>query len=221
VLAGLLALSLAALPGLEAAGSSQPPVPQENQFTCTLVIGYSQVAQWYEADDVFESTVDGARWELKWAGGAGVDRWSDPDNRAWSAELVSPCVSNADAPDRIVLSVSGPYGDDEDAWVEGINGSVALIRQRYPTARVIALIPVVGGPSHRTCELEGRSVRASWQHEHIDNAIEQVVAADRTGTLVVGPSPEVRTCDDYRDALGHLTDEGAAALGDMLGRVMR
>ena len=203
------------------ADSAPASATRQSAFSCTQVIGYSQVAQWYEADGVFESTVDDERWQLKWAGGAGVDRWSDPDNRAWDAEVVSPCASDADAPDRIVLSVSGPYGDDEDAWVEGIIGSVALIHDRYPSARRIVLIPVIGGPSQRTCEFEGRPVRASWQHLHIDNAIQRVVDADRTGTLIVGPSPEVRTCDDYSDALGHLTEEGAAAIGGMLGRVMR
>lgn len=194
---------------------------QESEFTCTLVIGYSQVAEWYLAGGVFESIVDDDRWQLKWAGGAGVDRWRDPDNRAWGAQILSPCVDSSDDPDRIVLSVSGPYGEDEDGWVEATTAAVNLIRERFPSAEVIALMPVVGGPSHRTCEFNGRSVRASWQHAHIDNAIERVVAADRSGTLIVGPSPEVRTCDDYEDALGHLTDEGAAALGEMLGRIMR
>ncbi len=218
----VLAVPLAAgtVPALAAGGEPVLFAPQEG-FACTLVIGYSQTAQWYEAGGVFESMVGDDRWQLKWAGGAGVDRWSDPDDRAWSADVLSPCATKMDAPDRIVFSISGPFGEDEDAWVAGIKGSLDLIRERYPSARRIVLVPVVGGPSHRDCTLDGRRVRASWQHAHIDNAIEKVVGDDGSRLLVAGPSPEVRTCDDYRDALGHLTEEGAAAMGRMLASIMR
>ncbi len=210
----------AALSSILLIPNAAPATPQE-AYTCTLVLGYSQTAEWYEAGGAFESVVPDDLWQLKWAGGAGVDRWSDPDNRAWEAEILSPCADASDAPDRIVFSISGPFGEDEDAWVAGIDGSLDLIRQRFPSAERIVLVPVVGGPSHRDCSFDGRRVRASWQHLHIDNAIRRVVDADAHGTLVVGPSPEVRTCDDYRDALGHLTDAGAEAVGRMLGEVMR
>ena len=198
-----------------------PAAGQDESFSCTLVIGFSQTAQWYRASGTFESIVEDDRWQLKWAGGAGVDRWSDPDNRAWDAEVLSACARQADSPDRIVFSISGPFGEDEDAWIDAIERSLELVRQRFPSARSIVLVPVVGGPSHRDCTFEGRRVRASWQHAYIDAAIERVVDADDSGLLHAGPSPEVRTCDDYRDALGHLTEEGAAALGSMLATVMR
>jgi len=222
-----LAVPLASATVLRLAVAAEPvaaePValaPQDG-FACTLVIGFSQTAEWYEAGGVFESVVGDDRWQLKWAGGAGVDRWSDPDDVVWDAEVLSPCAADFAAPDRIVLSISGPFGEDEDAWVAAITGSLDLIRDRYPSARRIGLVPVVGGPSHRDCTFDGRRVRASWQHLYVDNAIEKVIDADGTGMLFAGPSPEVRTCDDYRDALGHLTEEGAAAMGRMLASVMR
>ena len=204
-----------------AAGADSLLSATQDGFTCTLVIGFSQTAQWYEAGGVFESVVGDDRWQLKWAGGAGVDRWSDADDVVWDAEVLSPCVAGSAAPDRIVFSVSGPFGEDEDAWVAAIKGSLDLIRDRYPSVRRIGLVPVVGGPSHRDCTFDGRRVRASWQHAHIDNAIEKVIDEDDTGVLFAGPSPDVRTCDDYGDALGHLTEDGAAAVGRMLAEVMR
>lgn len=190
---------------------SEPRVP--GATACTLVIGYSQVAQWYEADGGFEAGVDDARWELLWKGGAGIDRWQDPHYGGWSRTLHSPCASGAAAPDRVLLSISGPYGADEARWAAAIEATVAVIRERYPSASQIVLQPVVGGPGHEDCFLDGEKVRASWQHAHIDAAIAAV--ADGT-EVVAGPSPEVRSCADYRDVLGHLTPDGAAAAGRSL-----
>jgi hypothetical protein len=36
-------------------------------------------------------------------------------------------------------------------------------------------------------------------------------------SVVAGFQPTVRTCEDYIDALGHLTREGAAAIGRAIG----
>ncbi len=189
-------------------------------FACTLVVGYSQVAQWYQAGGAFESIVDDNRWQLKWTPG-GVDRWSNQDDRAWDAEILSPCSERSETPDRILLSISGPFGADEEAWAEAIEGALAQLRTHYPSVESLVLVPVVGGPDHRDCVFHGRRVRASWQHAHIDNAIKIVVDRNESGDAVRGISPEVRTCDDYRDALGHLTPEGAEAVGRVIAGYYR
>lgn len=216
---GILLLALAAC-----ASTTEPAqqVPEPAGFACTQVMGYSQVGQqgggWYVAGGVFESIVGNDRWQLLWHGGAGVDRWQDADYRGWSNALVSACRNSAAAPDRVLLSVSGPYGADEQAWAAAIEASIATIRQKLPSARVIMLQAVVGGPGGATCPCvnncrQGNRVRASWQHRHIVNAIE--VVADRYSqagvTVLAGYAPQVRTCADYQDGLGHLTPGGAAA----------
>ncbi|MBW2732839.1 MAG: hypothetical protein JRH20_10645 [Deltaproteobacteria bacterium] len=184
------------------------------RFRCTQVIGYSQVRQWY-ADGNFESYVDATRWQLLWNGGAGVDLWQDPTYLGWSNALVSPCDQRADAPDRVLLSISGPYGDDEAAWAAGIRAAIGTIRSKIPTATRIVLQPVVGGPNHQTCLIDGSEVRASWQHAHVDHAIAEVVgdAAD----IVAGMSPEVGDCNEYGDAKGHFTRAGSEAAGKAIG----
>jgi hypothetical protein len=191
----------------------------------TRVIGYSQVGSprggWYVAGGVFESIVGDAHWELLWNGGAGVDRWRKADYAGWSRPLISACPGDA-PPDRVLLSVSGPYGDDEKAWSEAISETVAVIRQKLPSVRQIVLQPVVGGPGGKPCPAPGggqRQVRASWQHNHIARAIEQVVGQhkDSEVQVVAGFAPQVRSCADYTDALGHLTPEAAQAAGRALG----
>ena len=199
-------------------------------FKCTQVIGYSQVGSpraggWYVMDGVFESIVPDDKWQLLWNGGAGVDKWRDPDYRGWSSRLISPCPTGADKPDRVVLSISGPYGDNETAWAEAIEATVDNIRKKLPTTQQIVLQPVVGGRDGKACPGPGGAggrVRASWQHNHIANAIKAVAAKhekaeDKSVRIVAGYFPQVRTCADYADGLGHLTREGAVAAGRTIG----
>jgi hypothetical protein len=203
-----------------AARADEEAVP----FHRTRVIGYSQVGSprggWFVAGGVFESIAGNDRWELLWNGGAGVDRWRDPNYAGWSRPLISPCPGDR-PPDRVLLSVSGPYGADEQAWAAAITATVQVIREKIPTARIIILQPVVGGPSGRPCPAPGggdqRQVRASWQHQHIANAIQQVVKQNKGKSgdveVIAGYMPQVRTCSDYTDALGHLTPDAAQAAG--------
>lgn len=192
-------------------------------FTCTQVVGYSQVGAangWYVRDGVFESIVGDERWQLLWNSGGGVDLWQDPSYVGWNNALVSPCPTNSATPDRVLLSISGPYGTDEAAWATAIDTTLETIKQRLPSARRIILQPVVGGLDHQTCYIGGTDVRASWQHKHIDNAIAAVVQA-RFGTLpevVPGFSPEVQSCADYADTLGHFTPAGAVAAAQAIGQ---
>ncbi|MBA4149048.1 MAG: hypothetical protein H0X66_13100 [Verrucomicrobia bacterium] len=192
--------------------------PHTNCFECTQVIGYSQVGAqsgWYVTDGVFESVVPDAKWQLLWNSGAGVDRWQDPNYSGWTNKFVSPCPVISNAPTRVVLSISGPYGSNEAAWADAIDATIKTIRQKLPTARRIILQPVVGGPAHASCSSGDQLVRASWQHKHIDNAIADVVTRRAGGDIEVHPgfSPEVRTCSDYADSLGHLTRSAGAAAG--------
>jgi enterochelin esterase-like enzyme/ubiquinone/menaquinone biosynthesis C-methylase UbiE len=206
----------------------------QQAFRRTRVIGYSQVGQprggWFVAGGIVESLVGDDRWELLWHGGAGVDRWRDPDYAGWSRPLVSACPGDTPV-DRVLLSVSGPYGSDEKAWAEAIEATIVTIKKKIPTARQIILQAVVGGPGGKPCPAPagghkarlggkgGGDVRASAQHPHIVNAIRAVVKKHAGGAMeiVAGFEPQVRACEDYADALGHLTPAAAAAVGRTIG----
>lgn len=186
---------------------------RREQFVSTRVIGYSQVKQWYTH---FEKRVDNGRWELLWNGGAGVDKWSNPDYKGWSNRIVSPTSRRSGNPDRVVLSVSGPFGTNVNMWVRKIQESVKNIRDKYPNVRRIVLLPVVGGHDHHECPRPkggGGSVRAARQHPYIDKAIAKVVATDPKRQVVAGISPEVPDCKGFRDNVGHLSREAEAPVG--------
>jgi hypothetical protein len=184
-----------------------------SEYVCSEVIGYSQVRQWFADAPEFEAVVGSDRWQLRWKGGASVNLWSDSSFEGWSAPVVSPCLARSTAPDRIVFSISGGLGTDTAAWEREIRGVISQLRSRYPTARQIVLEPVVGGPGHSICRFGTADVRASANHPVIDAAISRIVMGD----VVAGASPEVDTCADYQDALGHLTPAAAGRVGARLG----
>jgi enterochelin esterase-like enzyme len=199
------------------------------EFKRTRVIGYSQVGRprdgWFVVDGIFESLVGDEHWELLWENGAGVDRWRDPAFAGWTRPLVSACPGDAPV-DRVVLSISGPYGEDESAWADAIEATIATIAGKIPSVRRIVLQAVAGGPGGEPCPAPGGKsrrgdtrVRASWQHPHIVNAINTVVRrrADGAVEVTAGIQPLVGDCAHYADALGHLTPEGAAALARQIG----
>ncbi len=198
--------------------------PSNGCFSCTQVIGYSQVGAlngWFTHDGMFESIVGNDQWQLLWNNGATLEDWQDPNHPYWSNALVSPCANNSSAPNRVLLNLaSRTYDTNLAAWIGGINATIDTIALKYPGVRQIVLQPIVGGPGHVTCDLAGQPVRASEFHPYMDTAIAVVVAA-RVGTqpeVVAGISPEVRSCTDYADTLGHFTPDGAVAAAQTIGQ---
>ena len=181
-------------------------------FVSTRVIGYSQVKQWFMP---FERHVDNGKWELLWNGGAGVDKWSDPNYKGWDNRIVSPTTQRSGDPDRVVLSISGPYGDKVDLWARKIQETIKNIRAKYPNVQRIVLLPVVGGHNHHACPRPKGSgtVRAAYQHPYIDKAIAKIAATDPKKQIVAGISPETLSCSGFRDNVGHLSREGEAPVG--------
>ncbi|MDX1389369.1 MAG: hypothetical protein R3344_09275, partial [Acidobacteriota bacterium] len=75
------------------------------------------------------------------------------------------------------------------------------------------------GPDNGPCWFDGDgppapAIRAARNHPTIDEAISRVIGGD----VIVGMSPEVRTCEDYSDILGHLTVESEAPIGAVIGQ---
>jgi len=211
-------------------------------YSCTQVIGFSQVGQtgskdqpgpgfgWYITGGIFESIVENNRWQLLWKGGGGVDQWANPEYDGWNQSIISPCNNNSDAPDRVLFSISGAYGENVKEWSGAIKKAIDTIQQKLPTVEKIILQPIVGGPDKETCQCTRncdfknspfkktfKKVRASWQHKYIAKAIEQVVTDQKEGFATKGYFPQVGSCLHYIDGLGHLTKEGAEYVGRKLG----
>lgn len=189
---------------------TQPSAPSGTAFECTQVVGFSQTNEWYAGG--FEGVVDDSRWQLLWRSGANIDSWIDPVFEGWSQPIVSPCTRGATTPDRVVLTSSGVFQSEPAWWAAQIQAVVATMRAKDPRMRQILLQPVVGGPGHAECRFEADVVRASFNHPAINRAIAMVAAA-----VGADASPEVRSCAEYRDGLGHLAREAHRPMGESIG----
>ena len=182
---------------------------------------------WEETPE-FQQHVDGTRWQIRFRSSGDVDLWANPDADAWSAPtreecsgsavVCSPCAQNSAAPDRVIFTITLlSYEADVQVWTQKIRAAIATIRLKHPQLRQIVLQPVVGGPMHAVCPVAGiaEGVRASYNHPYIDAAIAEVVGD--SPDLVVGFSPEVRSCTDYSDDVGHLVSAARGPIGDTIG----
>ncbi len=187
---------------------------QQAPATCTQIVGFSQTMQWYFAG--FRNTV-GNSWELRWVGGGSIGNWADPNYVGWTddSNQADGCAQNASAPDRALLNISDDFHTDVSYWVQQTNAAMTNLRQKYPSVRTIILQPVVGGPNGSQCTFNGSVVRASFNFPYINQAIAQM---NNGSTVVTGAAPTVRTCSDYADNIGHLTDDAKGPIGDSLGQ---
>jgi hypothetical protein len=186
---------------------------QQASATCTQIVGFSQSMQWYFGG--FRGTV-GSSWELRWVGGGSIGNWADPNYVGWTddSNQVDGCASNASSPDRALLNITDDFHSDISYWVTETTAAMNNLRRKYPSVRAIILQPVVGGPGGSQCTFNGSVVRASFNYPYINQAIDQMA----NGTTVLkGMAPTVRTCADYADNMGHLTDSAKGPIGVTIG----
>lgn len=222
----LLLLGLALAPLAACGRWSRGPEPDPGLcFQRTRVIGFSQAGAprtgWYVAGGEFEEEVGDDRWELLWISGGGLDHWRHADDPGWKKPLISECPGNT-PPDRVVLTISGTYADDHQAWVQAIEDTIGVIREKIPTARVILLQPVVGGPEGKPCPRpEGKEVRASHNSTIIEKAIAEVVARRPASAsevrVLAGYVPRLGNCRGFTDGIGHLSKGAARRVGRRIG----
>jgi hypothetical protein len=190
-----------------------PATVHAQEFACTEFIGYSQTMQWYFGGA--QEQLGRGRSQLRWQGGGSIDLWADPNYAGWApAGRVNGCSANEERPDRVVMDVSDDFHADANWWVGQINTVLGIIHRRYPSARQIVLHPVVGGPGAAICQIGGQDVRAAFNHPYIWEAINRVAGGD----VVVGYNSMVRSCADYADTTGHLTDDAKGPIGVTIGR---
>ena len=187
---------------------------QQASASCTQIVGFSQTMQWYFGG--FRDTVGGINWELRWVGGGSIGNWADPNYVGWTDDtnLVDSCAQNVLSPDRALLNISDDFHNDISYWVQQTNAAMNNLRNKYPSVQQIILQPVVGGPGGNLCTFNGLVVRASYNFPYINQAISQMVNG---GSVVAGDAPTVRSCADYADNIGHLTDDAKGPIGVAIG----
>jgi hypothetical protein len=184
-----------------------------SDVSCTQVIGFSQTEGWYNAG--FENYIDDEKWQLLWQSGASIDLWASSSFSGWNANIISKCSENSGVPDRIILTISGEFNSNVQWWADEIQKTISVINEKYPSVEQIILQPVVGGPQGELCNFGGEQVRASSNHPVIDQAIAQVANGD---DILIGASPEVDNCNQYKDSIGHLTNSGYSSVAQKIAQ---
>jgi len=201
--------------------------PATSASTCTMVIGGSVMGSpnggWYPADNYgFERIVPNGSWQYIWQSGADNSVWSNPNSSAWSqwpSGVISGCTTNRLTPDRVVywVGIKDP-SQSATTVADQIGQAVANIRAKIPSVQKIILQPITGGPNHTVCGSPsgGNGYIASAGHLVVDPAID--LAISRDPSLGKGYDSLVRTCSDFKDWKGHLSDSGATDQGQKHGQ---
>jgi hypothetical protein len=190
---------------------SSPPPPGRSR--CTLALGMSVTANWF-LDGAFETLpgIEDPRWELIWASGHDMILYADPNSLPYSQTPLSPCAVD---PDRVLFQIAARDWQSPDAVLAELRSSIDNIRATWPSANVIELIPIVGGPGGGPCfdpVRPDKGVLASMMYPVMTAAIAEVAGGD----VVAGPALELEDCAQYRDGTGHLTIDGSSYIASIL-----
>ena len=186
-------------------------------WACTQIIGFSQTSEWFKRGHAQRYLPGGdPGWELLKRGGAGVEKWADPDYGGWRNPIYSGCGE----PTRILLTISSnTLGTDRQGYIEAIEQALITIQDKRPRAEEIILQSVVG--RSRICLYKGEAVRATVQWSTINKAINRVMKRKNWPggiTITRGMRPEVSSCTHFRDSKGHLNHPGARSIARKIGR---
>lgn len=113
------------------------------------------------------------------------------------------------------------YEPDVQVWAQKIRAAIATICLEHPAVLQIVLQPVVGGLMGAVCpvQCQPRGVRASYNAPYIEQAT-AIVVGD-SPDLVAGFVPEVHSCGDYLDDVGHLAPTARGPIGLAIGQYLR
>ncbi len=182
------------------------------------MIGFSVTEDWFRGGGFEqEQGIRDKAWELLAPSGHDVELWADPSEPGFSEPLFSPCDRD---PDRILFQVAAKDWRTlpQAQVVADLEASIANMRARWPTVRVVELIPIVGGPDAQPCPYPtsiGGIVDASGMNPVMKDIIAEV--ADGSD-VVAGPDPLLAACAQYRDDRGHLTDDGSRYVASELAQ---
>ncbi len=173
-------------------------------------MGIQTTNEWFGK---FEKIADAERWELMSEDSAHIEKWADPQSALWSLAKKSPCVVNAEMPDRIVFSATNYDYATVDEFLPKYLAVLNNIKAKYPSAKRIDLMTYTRAPGDTECKGANRSAD-SYIKPAQDDAASQA-AAMFPGLVFTAPKWEVVSCSDFT-LCPHLTNDGNLAIAATL-----
>jgi hypothetical protein len=198
-------------------GAPAPTAPR-GPFTCSLVIGISATGDWFKAG--FEKIVDNDRWQLMAVHSGFIDYWADPKHKIWDSKPSSACTTNADNPDRVILTALSFHWEKItlEEWLTHLSAAVKNFKARYSNLENVELATFVRSPGDKPCPL-GDTFRTYDMLEQ--DAAYEMMPARFPGLVTVAPKVHVDSCDDYAGHPPHLPAGPAARAAMKMGAIYR
>jgi hypothetical protein len=175
-----------------------------------LILGIQTTSEWFGK---FEKIADDDRWELMSQDSAHLEKWADPKHAVWALAKKSPCVTNPEAPERIVfMGVNYDYAT-VDEFMPKYQAVLDNIKAKYPSAKRVDIMTYTRGPGNMECKDADRP-EDSYIKPAQDQTITQLAMLN---PAFVFPAPqwEVDTCDDFT-LCPHLTGDANQILAAKL-----
>jgi hypothetical protein len=184
--------------------------PASPPFRCTLVLGLTVTAEWFEAG--FESIVGDDHWEARLRPHTFVEEWADPNHEVWQQPISSPCADRPESPDRVIIFLVDWSLSDAAAWEAPLDHLITTFRQKFPEARRLELQTMIRGPRNKSCG-DPRSVVEPF----VDRALREA-AATRPELVRVGPVIMAPSCDVFESGGPHFTVSGRSDVAIAVAR---
>lgn len=182
----------------------------DDAYVCNLILGIQTTSEWFGK---FEKIADNDRWELMSQDSAHLEKWADPKHAVWALAKKSPCVTNPEAPDRIVfMGVNYDYAT-VDEFMPKYQAVLDNIKAKYPSAKRVDIMTYTRGPGNMECKDADRP-----EDSYIKPAQDQTIAQlAMLAPAFVFPAPqwEVDTCADFT-LCPHLTGDANQILAAKL-----
>ncbi len=191
------------------AGDQAPAPVTSGKKECNLLLGSGLASEWFGAG--FEQVAGDRYWQAVFSAQAQVRQWADPAHSAWSQPLVSACMHNSEAPDRVVFVAESQEYKSKEQWLEALTGLVETLKKKYPSAKRIDLMTMIRGPKGASCG-DARTAVAPYIDEAVDN-----VATNYPNLVKAAPKFEMDDCSAFKKGGPHFSAEGATAAAKLVG----
>jgi hypothetical protein len=168
---------------------------------------------------------EGDHWQGTFVHYGYVDIWADPMGYTYDEGLSSNCVEGSDAPERLLFQAVSWELTDQAAWETQLEGALATITAKYPSAVRIDLMPLIRCPDNGYCHDDeppldyqpGYNHDATKQDCHIPDFVDAAfaaVAANHPGLVALTPKFEAHNCAPNIDGI-HLGPENGPVAMDI------
>jgi hypothetical protein len=177
--------------GASGAGGASSMLP----FTCTLLVGPSTMAQWFNGGFLSYPGIDATRWQLLMVAHHYTNVWAMPGDAAWKTAISHPCANGSKTPDRVAFMATQWAETTQAQWEADFVGIIKNIQANWPMVKRIEFMPSPCAPGDKLCP--GATVASETIIPAYGYAAIDAMPAQYPGLVFSTPHFEVPKCSDF------------------------